>query len=87
MVAINITIFLLFNKLRVDNTGKLSDTIGTDGTIYLTIPKDGMGKVNVLIKGSHRTEDAISENGIEIKTGSRVKVTGTSGTNLIVEKV
>lgn len=87
MVIVNISLFLAFNKLRVDNTGKLSDTIGTDGTIYLTIPKDGMGKVNVLIKGSHRTEDAISENGVEIKTGSRVKVTGTSGTNLIVEQV
>jgi membrane protein implicated in regulation of membrane protease activity len=84
MVGIIISMFFVFNKLRSDNTGKLSDTIGTDGTIHLSIPENGMGKVHVLIKGSHRTEDAIS---VEIKTGSRVKVTGTSGTNLIVEKV
>jgi membrane protein implicated in regulation of membrane protease activity len=87
MVGIVISMFVLFNKLRVDNTGKLSDTIGTNGTIHLSIPVDGMGKVNVLIKGSHRMEDAISEGGVEIKTGSRIKVTGTSGTNLIVEKI
>ncbi len=87
MVTIIVSILFVFNKLRSDNTGKLSDTIGTDGTIHLSIPEDGMGKVHVLIKGSHRTEDAISKDGVEIKTGSRVKVTGTSGTNLIVEKV
>ena len=87
MVGVIISMFFVFNKLRSDNTGKLSDTIGTDGTIHLSIPENGMGKVHVLIKGSHRTEDAISNGGVEIKTGSRVKVTGTSGTNLIVEKV
>jgi membrane protein implicated in regulation of membrane protease activity len=87
MVGIIIGMFFVFNKLRSDNTGKLSDTIGTDGTIYLTIPKEGMGKVNVLISGAQRTEDAISHGGVEIKTGSRVKVTGTSGTNLVVEKI
>jgi hypothetical protein len=86
MVGVVISMFLLFNKLRVDNTGKLSDAIGTDGSIHISIPKDGMGKVNILIKGSHRMEAAISKDGTEIKTGSRIKVTGTSGTNLIVEE-
>jgi membrane-bound ClpP family serine protease len=87
MVGMIISIFFLFNKLRVDNTGKLSDTIGTGGTIHLSIPENGKGKVNVLIKGSHRTEDAISKGGVEIKTGSQVKVVGTNETELIVEQV
>lgn len=87
MVGIVIAMFLVFNKLRVDNTGKLSDTIGTYGTIHLSIPENGMGKVNILLKGAHNTADAISKDGVEIKTNSRVKVTGISGTNLIVEKI
>ena len=86
MVGIIMVMFLAFNKLRVDNTGKLSDTIGTSGTMYLGT-NNGKGKVNVVIKGAHRTEDAISKDGVEIKTGSHVKVVGVSGTELIVEQV
>jgi hypothetical protein len=86
MVGVIMLMLLLFNKLRVDNTGKLSDTIGTSGTMYLGT-NNGKGKVNVIIKGVHRTEDAISKNGVEIKTGSHVKVVGVNGTELIVEQV
>jgi membrane protein implicated in regulation of membrane protease activity len=87
MVGIMMLMMWGFNKLRVDNTGKLSDTIGTKGTIHNTIPENGKGKVNVIIKGAYRTEDAISKNGVEIKTGSQVEVVDVAGTELIVEQV
>lgn len=85
MVGIIMLMFIVFNKLRVDNTGKLSDTIGTTGTMYLGT-NNGRGKVNVIIKGTHHTQDAISKDGTEIKTGSHVKVVGVNGTELIVEQ-
>jgi len=87
MVGIMMMMLWGFNRLRVDNTGKLSDTIGTYGTINLTIPEKGRGKVNVIIKGSYRTQDAVAKDGVEIKTGSPVKVVDVSGTELIVEQV
>jgi membrane protein implicated in regulation of membrane protease activity len=87
MVGIMMMMLWGFNKLREDNTGKLSDTVGTTGTMYLGIPENGKGKVNVIISGGQRTVDAISKDGVEIKNNTNVKVVGVSGTELIVEQV
>jgi Na+-driven multidrug efflux pump len=87
MVFLMLGILYLFNKLRSDNTTKLSDGINTKGDVYLTIPKDGKGKVNITVNGSYLTVIASSENGEPIKTGSKIEVVDSTGTEVIVKQI
>jgi len=87
MVGIVTSIFFVFNKLREDNTSKLSDTINSRGSVYLTIPPKGKGKVNVVLNGAHQTIEASSKDGSEIKTGTPITVLEVVGTELIVEQI
>jgi membrane-bound ClpP family serine protease len=76
-------------KLAEDNTFKLEHTLQKSGTVYLTIPgrKQGIGKISISIKGSHKELSAISLSD-KIDTGAVVKVVGIEGgTLLIVEKI
>ena len=72
MVGIITGIFFVFNKLRQDNSAKLSDSINSKGRVYLTIPPNGKGKVNVVLNGAHQTIEASSKDGSEIKTGTPI---------------
>ena len=87
MVLFMLGILYLFNRLRSDNTTKLSDSINSKGEVYLTIPKNGKGKVSITVNGSYLTVDALSQNGEQIKRGSRIEVVSTTGTELIVKQI
>lgn len=73
-------------RLAQDNTPKLKHAIGRSATVYLRIPIDGVGKVEVIVGGSIKVLDAISANG-EIATGTIVKVIDVSNNQLIVDNI
>jgi len=88
MVAITAVVFTQMKRLQTEGTIKIQNTIGSDGTVYLTIPKNGTGQVQVIVQGSLKIFDAVSANKNQIATGEKVRVTGVaSGNTLIVEKL
>jgi hypothetical protein len=88
MTAITGVIFSQMKRLQTEGTIKIENTIGSDGTVYLTIPRNGTGQVQVIAQGSLKIFDAISANKNQIATGEKVRITGVaSGNTLIVEKI
>ena len=80
-------IFWNMRRLQSEGTLVITNAIGQTGTVYLTIPEQGTGVVNVMIQGAVRTLDAISQNGRRIPTGSIVQVVAvTAGKILVVSE-
>ncbi len=79
-------IFLSMTRLQSSGTLPLDSAIGGEGSVYLSIPAKGTGRVQVTIGGRLREFDAISRNGESIATGELVRVTGVSGGGLVVER-
>ncbi|MBI9075180.1 MAG: hypothetical protein JEZ02_07205 [Desulfatibacillum sp.] len=73
--------------VRMQSSGTLavSTAVGSEGEVYLNIPKDGTGRVLVDFHGRLREFDAMAENGQEMKTGEKIKVVRMSGNILVVE--
>lgn len=90
LVTVTVTglIFSQMKRLQTEGTINIQNTIGSEGTVYLTIPKNGTGQVQLIAQGALKIFDAISNNKIPIATGEKVRVTGVAGGNtLIVEKL
>lgn len=86
-VAITGLIFTQMKRLQTEGTINIQNTVGTQGSVYLTIPKNGTGQVQIIAQGSLKIFDAISTNRSVIATGEKIQVVGVSGGNtLIVEK-
>lgn len=80
-------IFMSMRRLQSEGTLVISNAIGQQGTVYLTIPEKGTGVVSVAVQGALRQFDAVSENGQKIATGSIVQVTAiTAGKILVVSE-
>ena len=79
--------FKLMSSLQSSGTVTLDAATGEHGTVYLTVPAAGVGKVQVKV-GSHlRVVDAVSEKKEELKTGERVVVASAlDGRTLVVKK-
>lgn len=81
-------LFQSMGKLQSDGTLRLSDAIGQQGKVYLTIPAGGAGQVQVAFQGRVMMYDAISVDKKTIKTGEPVVVIDIVGGNtLVVEKI
>lgn len=65
---------------------KLGVNAGDRGEVFLTIGKDGVGKVKISINGTVMNLNATSL-GEDIKTGSQVEVIEVNGETLVVKPV
>ena len=76
-------------KLSEDNSFKLTDTIGKNAEVYLTIPenKSGKGKIQISVKGSVHELEAMTASLEKISSNSMVKVVDIENQILIVEKI
>ena len=80
-------IFSQMKRLQTEGTINIQNTIGTEGSVYLTIPKNGTGQVQIIVQGSLKIFDAISKKKNVIATGEKIQVVGVaSGNTLVVEK-
>lgn len=73
MVAVALVIYAL-RKLTLAGTMDLKTCVGTNGTVYLTIPRGGVGEVRVTVSGTVTYVKARSADGRQIKAGTRVHV-------------
>lgn len=81
-------IFNAARNLQSSGNIKLENAIGKDGTVYLTIPPKGTGKVQVKVQNHLKIFDAVTEGDLPIKTGQQVQVLRiASGTILVVAPV
>jgi membrane protein implicated in regulation of membrane protease activity len=70
--------FALMRSLQSSGNIQIYDAIGEEGSVYLTIPAEGIGKIRVTISGRLKVVDAVSQDKVELKTGSRIRVTEIS---------
>ena len=63
------------------------DTIGCKGQVYLVIPHEGVGQVQIETNGSLSTYNARSEDKQEIGTGRLIEVVDTMGEVLLVKRI
>jgi membrane protein implicated in regulation of membrane protease activity len=81
-------IFIGMQSLQSDGTIRVKNAIGQEGSVYLTIPKGDVGKVNVTVQGRLGEFEAVSVDKQKIETGQRIKVVNVIGTDrLVVEKI
>ncbi len=80
-------ILISMKRLQSDGTIQLKNAIGEEGTVYLTIPAEGTGKVQVVVQGRLLVFEARSGKMEELKTGENVRVSKVvNDTICIVEK-
>jgi len=81
-------IVMEMQKLQSSGTMQMSNAIGQEGRVYLTIPEKGSGKVSIVIQGGLRELEAVSAAGERIPTGETVRVVRVvSNRVLVVERV
>ena len=88
MMLFTAWLFFTLIKLQESGTMKLSNAIGKKGEVYITIPakKQGEGKVQLIVQGSYKTLDAMTEDVEEIKTGTFIEVVEIVNGILIVKR-
>ncbi len=88
MMLFTAWIFFMLLKLQSSGTMNIDNALGKEGEVYLTIPakKNGTGKVQIIIQGSYRTLDAVTEDIEDIKTGSFVEVVEVVNDTLVVRR-
>jgi hypothetical protein len=81
-------LFALFGRLQSSGTLPISLAVGCSGTVYLKIPAGGTGRVTIDFHNRLREFDAVAkENGIELPTGTPIKVVQVHASVLVVEKL
>lgn len=80
-------IFKLVMGLQSDGTMRIKTALGAGGSVYLRIPAEGTGQVQVEVDGRLKVFDAISSSKEEIKTGEQITVVWVQDNGvLVVEK-
>jgi hypothetical protein len=81
-------IFRKAGTLQASGNIKLSNAVGQEGEVYLTIPGEGKGKAKITVQERLRIYEAVSKNKVELPTGQRVRVVEVTPQDvLVVEKV
>ncbi|MBF0450198.1 MAG: NfeD family protein [Candidatus Magnetomorum sp.] len=87
-VYLMIKLFSSMAHLESSGTLDMNNAIGQEGTVYLTIPQNGSGQIQISIQNRTQIFDAICEHGEKIETGERIMVIRVlDGYTLSVEKM
>jgi hypothetical protein len=70
-------------KLQSSGTVSLFAAVGSEGTVYLTVSKDG-GRVQINFANRLREFEAVSADGSSIPTGTAIRVQSVSANTLVV---
>jgi membrane protein implicated in regulation of membrane protease activity len=89
VITVYLLVKILSSVVRLESSGSLDmmNAIGQEGVVYLSIPADGSGQIQITIQGRMQIFDAICEHDERIETGERVIVLRViDGYTLSVEK-
>ena len=86
MMSLMAGIYYGISRAGADGTMKFSKAIGQEGEVYLTIPsmRKGAGKVQIMIMGSFRTLDAMTDADHDIPTGKMVSVSAIINDSILL---
>jgi hypothetical protein len=86
MVFLMVILLRNVGKLKYSGTMQIKNALNQVGNVYLFIPgqRKGIGKVHVTVQGSLHELDAITDDALDIATGSIVKVTSIVGEGMLV---
>ncbi len=80
-------IFASAKSLQSSGSLNMQNAVGAVGTVYLRVPAEGIGKVQITVQQHMKVYDGMSKTRKELDTGSKVKVLEvTSDGVLVVEK-
>ncbi len=88
LAAMFLISFLIYKVLQLQETGNLSvwTAVGEEGIVYINLPKDGVGKVRVMVSGTVSFVNAKAADGEPVPAGARVRVTGVINENTLEVK-
>jgi hypothetical protein len=74
--------------LKLQSSGNINyqTAVGLNGTVYLNIPANGCGQIQIAVKGRMIYPNAVSVDHVEIKTGTRISVVSVGSDNTMVVK-
>jgi hypothetical protein len=73
LAALMIKVMSKLRRLESSGTLDAKNAVGGTGTVYLTVPQDGAGQIEIVLQGRLVTWDAVSPAGA-VPTGARVRV-------------
>jgi membrane protein implicated in regulation of membrane protease activity len=73
------------SRLQSSGTLQTSAALGCTGTVYLTIPEQGTGRVSISFQSRLREFDAVAIDGKKIPTGTAIKVVQVNANVLVVD--
>ncbi len=76
-------IFMGMLRLQSSGTVGLEQAVGSEGSVYLTVSKDG-GRVQINFANRLREFEAVSADGAPIPTGTAIRVQSVSANTLVV---
>lgn len=90
-IAMNFAIakvFQWFKRMQSSGTMDLNNAVGQEGTIYLNVTAQAPGKIQVAVQQHLKIFDAVSDDGSEIPTDTRVVVVRVvKGNTMVVKRV
>lgn len=79
-------IFRSMMRLQTSGTVSLYAAVGSEGSVYLTVGKEG-GRVQINFANRLREFEAVSADGATLPTGTQIRVQGVNANTLIVAPV
>ncbi|MEX2483917.1 MAG: hypothetical protein WED10_05140 [Brumimicrobium sp.] len=86
MMLIMATLFYFVSKLNDSGTLDIKNAIGTIGEVYLTVgaKRTRIGKVSVRIQGSLREMEALTDEEVDLSTGTVVSVRDVTSNGILI---
>lgn len=86
MMLIMSSVAYFLSKAQADGSMKIAKAVGHVGQVYLTIPKNrtNIGQVQVVVQGTLRTLEAITDDESDIPNGKVIKVKEIVNENLLL---
>ena len=82
--------FLFYSKVLIAGEGssevRVADISGTTGEIIIPIPKDGLGQVAFVARGTRMTRSARSADGKPLPRGTIVTIQAIAGSTVVVNR-
>ena len=69
-------LFVQMQRFQSDGTLQIQNAMGQSGSVYLSIPAEGSGQVQIPIQGRMEIFDAVAIDGQKIDTGEKIRVAG-----------
>ena len=86
MMSVMAAIFYFFSKLTDSGTMNIQNAVGGVGEIYLTVraKRGNIGKVSLMVQGSLRELEAITDDEEDLKNGMVINVKEVINGNLLL---